>query len=155
MATDTRPDASLAFTRALLNARAEARAFDQAPIDTGHLLLGLVAEPWSDAGRILAHVAVSAAVVRPQVADRGPRREGPPDELSDEAAVVLRYARREATALGHRQLGTVHLLLGILWHERCFGAQILDRLVGLGAIDHLIVERLQEGGELPSVAVAV
>ena len=68
---------------------------------------------------------------------------------------MLRYARRESVALGHPQLGTLHLLLGILWHERCFGAQILDRLVGLGAIDHLIVDRLQTGGELPPVAVAV
>lgn len=155
MASATRSDTSLAFARALLVARDEARACDQAPIDTGHLLLGLVADPRSDAGRVLAQVAVSAAVVRPVVADRGPRHQGRPDELSDEATVVLRYARREATALGHRQWGTLHLLLGILWHERSFGAQILDRFVRQEAIDHLIVDRLQKGGELPSVAVAV
>ncbi len=152
MTSDTQPDTSLAFTRALLNARAEARELDQAPVDTGHLLLGLVAEPWSDAGRILAHVAVSAAVVRPKVADRGSRCGGPPDRLGEDALVVLRYARREATALGHRQLGTLHLLLGILRYQRCFAAQILDRLVGLGAIDHLTVERLRDDGELSPVA---
>ncbi len=155
MAADAEPGTTYALERVLFSARDEAARLDQAPIDTGHLLLGLVDDPLSDAGEVLHQAGVSPSAVRLAVASRGRRHEGPPDQLGPAAVRVLRYARREATALGHEKMGTLHLLLGILWHESCLAARILDELTVPAALDHLIVERLRSGGELPSVAVAV
>ena len=155
MAVDPVFDTSYALVRVLSSARDEARHLDQAPIDTGHLLIGLVSDSISDAGQVLHHAGVSPGAVRLAVASRGPRHAGDPDRLSSSAVRVLRYARREATSLGHSQIGTLHLLLGILWHESCLAARILDELTVTTALDHLIVERLRTGGELPSTVVGV
>ena len=155
MAADNVPGTSYALERVLFSAREEAARLDQAPIDTGHLLLGLLDDPLSDAGQVLAHAGVAPTAVRLAVASRGPRREGPPGRLDPAAVRVLRYARREAISLGHEKMGTLHLLLGILWHESCLAARILDDLTVPSALDHLILERLRVGGELPAVTVGV
>jgi ATP-dependent Clp protease ATP-binding subunit ClpC len=55
--------------------------------------------------------------------------------LSQECKRILNFAAEEAERLGHKHVGTEHLLLGILREEKCFGAEILAerglRLSGL------------------------
>jgi ATP-dependent Clp protease ATP-binding subunit ClpC len=46
--------------------------------------------------------------------------------LSQESKRILNYATEEAERLGHKHVGTEHLLLGILREEKCFGAEILQ-----------------------------
>ncbi|HXC33899.1 MAG TPA: ATP-dependent Clp protease ATP-binding subunit, partial [Verrucomicrobiae bacterium] len=46
--------------------------------------------------------------------------------LSQESKRILNFATEEAERLGHRHVGTEHLLLGILREEKCFGAEILQ-----------------------------
>src|SRR5258706_7467893 len=45
--------------------------------------------------------------------------------LSQECKRILNFAAEEAERLGHKHVGTEHLLLGILREEKCFGAEIL------------------------------
>ncbi|MGC4053505.1 MAG: ATP-dependent Clp protease ATP-binding subunit [Paludibaculum sp.] len=45
--------------------------------------------------------------------------------LSTECKHVLAYAAEEAERLGHKHIGTEHLLLGLLREEKCFAAEIL------------------------------
>src|SRR5438132_633061 len=46
--------------------------------------------------------------------------------LSQECKRILNFATEEAERLGHKHVGTEHLLLGILREEKCFGAEILQ-----------------------------
>ena len=45
--------------------------------------------------------------------------------LSQECKRILNYAAEEAERLGHKHVGTEHLLLGVLREEKSFGAEIL------------------------------
>src|SRR5215469_1058145 len=45
--------------------------------------------------------------------------------LSNESKRVLAYAAEEAEGLGHRHIGTEHVLLGLVREERCFAAKLL------------------------------
>jgi len=45
--------------------------------------------------------------------------------LSNESKRVLAYAAEEAERMGHKHLGTEHLLLGLLREEQCFAANLL------------------------------
>ena len=48
---------------------------------------------------------------------------------------MLAYAAEEAQRLGHKHIGTEHLLLGLLREEKCFAADILrEREVQLAAV---------------------
>ena len=44
---------------------------------------------------------------------------------SNESKRVLPYAAEEAEGLGHRHIGTEHVLLGLLREEQCFAAKLL------------------------------
>jgi ATP-dependent Clp protease ATP-binding subunit ClpC len=46
--------------------------------------------------------------------------------LSNECKRVLAYAAEEAERLGHKHIGTEHLLLGLLREEKCFASEILQ-----------------------------
>ena len=73
--------------------------------------------------------------------------------LSNESKRVLAYAAEEAERLGHKHIGTEHLLLGLLREENCFASNILkERGIELAkAREELaavptnpVAERLQE-----------
>src|SRR6202043_2107702 len=55
--------------------------------------------------------------------------------LSQECKRILNYAAEEAERLGHKHVGTEHLLLGVLREEKSFGAEILqERGLRLSAV---------------------
>ena len=66
------------------------------------------------------------------------------------AKKVLELALREALALGHRYLGTEHILLGLVREKECLAASILARR---GATDRrvrrVVIDELSRGGDLP------
>jgi len=58
---------------------------------------------------------------------------------------VLAYGAEEAERLNHKQIGTEHLLLGLLREEKCFAAEILhERGLRLSAVREEISLRFEK-----------
>jgi ATP-dependent Clp protease ATP-binding subunit ClpC len=102
------------------------------------LLLGLMREDKALANRFLrSHGSIES--IRKEIESRITIRERISTSvevpLSQECKRILNFAAEEAERLGHKHVGTEHLLLGILREEKCFGAEILAerglRLSGL------------------------
>lgn len=114
--------------RAIFFGRYEASQFGSPVIETEHLLLGVMREDKALIGHFLP-LDFSAARVRAEVEGRTPVREklGATIDLplSNETKRVLAYAAEEAERLGHRHIGTEHLLLGLLREETSGAAKML------------------------------
>ena len=115
--------------RVIFFARYEASQLGQPYIETEHILLGLLREDKALTNRFLrAHGAVES--IRKQIEKNvtiGERISTSVDlPLSNESKRVLAYAAEEAERLGHKHIGTEHLLLGLLREEDCFAGQILN-----------------------------
>src|SRR3979490_3611592 len=98
-------------------------------METEHLRLGLMREDKALANRFLrSHGSIES--IRKEIESRITIRERISTSvevpLSQEAHRVLNFAPEEAERLGHKHVGTEHLLLGILREEKCFGAEILQ-----------------------------
>ncbi|MFF8374886.1 Clp protease N-terminal domain-containing protein [Streptomyces sp. NPDC015661] len=116
----------------------EARAASHAQIQTGHLVLGLLADPDSLAMRWLTGHDVTEKAVRDAVTPTlPPRTEDIPALIpfDADAKKVLELTFREALRLGHNYVGTEHILLALLEHEDGQGV-----LSGLG-LDKATAER--------------
>lgn len=105
---------------ALARARAEARAADApdtAVLDTGHLLLGVLAEPANLALQVLEVLEVDRTALRHRLADEAPdpapAAAEPEAAFTPAAAAALEAAVTESLALGHNYLGCEHLLMGL------------------------------------------
>jgi len=115
--------------RVIFFARYEASQYGSPYIETEHLLLGLMREDKALANRFLrSHGSIES--IRKEIEQRITIRERISTSvevpLSQESKRILNYATEEAERLGHRHVGTEHLLLGILREEKCFGAEILQ-----------------------------
>ena len=115
--------------RALFFARFEASQFGSPNIETEHLLLGLLREDRALADRFVRPPA-SMESIRKQIEARTTVRERVSTSvdlpLSQESERVLAYAAEEAEQLSHKDIGTEHLLLGLMREEKCFAAEILQ-----------------------------
>jgi len=114
--------------RVIFFARYEASQFGQPYIETEHLMLGILREDKALTNRFLrSHASVES--IRKQVQSHTMVRESISTSvdlpLSNDCKRVLTYAAEEAEQLGHKHIGTEHLLLGLLREEKCFAAQIL------------------------------
>src|SRR5881394_755702 len=115
--------------RVIFFARYEASQVGSPYIETEHLLLGLLREDKALARRLL-HSGGSVESNRkkiheyPTVGEKIPTSVDLP--LSNECKRVLAYAAEEAERLGHKYIGTEHLLLGLLREEKCFASEILQ-----------------------------
>jgi len=114
--------------RVIFFARYEASQYGSPYIETEHLLLGLMREDKALANRFLrTHGSIES--IRKEIESRITIRERISTSvevpLSQECKRILNYAAEEAERLGHKHVGTEHLLLGILREEKCFGAEIL------------------------------
>jgi len=109
-------------------ARYEASQYGSPYIETEHLLLGLMREDKALANRFLRQQG-SIESIRKEIEARITIRERISTSvevpLSAECKRILNMAAEEAERLGHKHVGTEHLLLGILREEKCFGAEIL------------------------------
>jgi ATP-dependent Clp protease ATP-binding subunit ClpA len=117
------------LTSAIIFAMYEASRLGSSAIETEHLLLGIVHEDKPTLDRLLdAEVAEDA--IREEIEANGPSKSRGPMNLAhmpltDEGKRALSCAAGEAGALGHKAVGPEHLLLGLLYEEGCFAAQIL------------------------------
>jgi len=114
--------------RVIFFARYEASQYGSPYIETEHLLLGLMREDKQLANRFLRQQG-SIESIRKEIEARITIRERISTSvevpLSAECKRILNMASEEAERLGHKHVGTEHLLLGILREEKCFGAEIL------------------------------
>ena len=114
--------------RVIFFARYEASQYGSPNIETEHLLLGLMREDKALANRFLRQQG-SIESIRKEIEARITIRERISTSvevpLSQECKRILNMAAEEAERLGHKHVGTEHLLLGILREEKCFGAEIL------------------------------
>lgn len=115
--------------RAIFFARYETSQYGSSCIGTEHLLLGLLREDKTLARMFLGQGNVEAEI-RAEIERHITRRERIPTSvevpLTEECKKVLNLAGEESKRLGHRHIGTEHLLLGILGVEGSLAAQVLQ-----------------------------
>jgi ATP-dependent Clp protease ATP-binding subunit ClpC len=114
--------------RVIFFARYEASQFGSPCIETEHLLLGLLREDKALTNRFLrSHASVES--IRKEIEGHTTIREKVSTSvdlpISNEGKRVLAYAAEEAERLGHKHIGTEHLLLGLLREPECFVAELL------------------------------
>jgi ATP-dependent Clp protease ATP-binding subunit ClpC len=116
--------------RVIFFARYEASQFGSQAIEAEHVLLGLLREDKQLTQRYFQTPIRTVDSIRKEISDRIPQRDTVPASvdlpLSPSAKRVLSMAAEESERLGHRHIGTEHLLLGILREGKSFAAQILD-----------------------------
>lgn len=114
--------------RTIFFARYEASQFGSPHIETEHLLLGLLRED-----RQLAKTFLGQGSVEPEIRAEIERYTGRRAQistsvempLSGECKRILNMAAEESERLGHRHVGTEHLLLGLLREEKSLAANLL------------------------------
>jgi ATP-dependent Clp protease ATP-binding subunit ClpC len=128
--------------RVIFFARYEASQFGSPYIETEHLLLGMLREDKAISSQILrSHASVES--IRKQIEAHTTMREKVSTSvdlpLSNESKRVLAYAAEEAERLGHKHIGSEHLLLGLLREEKSFGNALLtERGVTLAKVREAI-----------------
>ena len=112
--------------RVVFFGRYEASQYGSSKIESEHLLLGLIREEKSLRKWV---PNASAETIRQQVDAQTARRPSISTSvdlpLSEASQRILKAAKDVADALAHRQIGTVHLLLGMLNVPDCLAAQLL------------------------------
>ena len=112
--------------RVIFFARYEASQFGSTAIETQHFLLGLFREDKDLMSRLRN---VSLESIRRKIESLCEVREKVSTSidlpLSNECKRILAYSNEETERLGHRWIGTEHLLLGILREENCMAARLL------------------------------
>jgi ATP-dependent Clp protease ATP-binding subunit ClpA len=137
--------------RVIFFARYEASNYGSPFIETEHLLLGLLRDDHALVARFrfLGQTKVDSEI-RTEIESRIERREtfatSVEVPLSTDSKKVLNLAATEAERLGHRHIGTEHMLLGLLGVEGSLAAQILHarglRLAEIrGELDSASVQR--------------
>ena len=113
--------------RVIFFARREASEFGSPTIESEHILLGLVQESKDFLKRYLGD-KTSEAELRAEVLTytllRAPTSTSVDIPLSEECKQILMFGAEEAERLGHRHIGTEHLMLGILRTENSVAARV-------------------------------
>jgi hypothetical protein len=103
--------------RVIFFARYEASVYGSPTIETEHLLLGILREDYKIAKHLLPRLRPKSEI-QAKIESKITRRERISTSvempLSNESKQALRLAGEEATTIGHRHVGTEHLLLGLL-----------------------------------------
>lgn len=101
-------------------------------VSTGHLLLGLIRQGDGAAIDILNDSAVDLEKLKSEVEgmieDSGRGTVIGKLQLSIRAKDVLRFAEEESQGMGHKYLGTEHILLGLIREQEGVAAKALTKL---------------------------
>ena len=127
----------------------EARLLNHNYIGTEHILLGLLGEPESVAGTVLAGFGFTRDGVREEVAAKvGRGKKAPTGHIpfTPRAKKTLELSLREALALKHNYIGTEHILLGLIREGDGVAAQILREHADLAEIRAAVLDAVSAGG---------
>lgn len=117
--------------RVLQRAQEQAQRFQQNYVGTEHVLLGLLEGGEDSAHAVLRRVGVEPEQVRHQVEavmTRGERQVRGEIGLKPQVKNVVVLALDEAQRLGHRSVGTEHLLIALIRLDEGVAADVLKRL---------------------------
>jgi ATP-dependent Clp protease ATP-binding subunit ClpA len=115
--------------RVIFFARYEASQYGSPYIETEHLLLGLVREDRALAKRSLGEVNAEEGIraeVERHITSRERISTSVEVPLTVESKKILNLAAEEADRLGHRHIGTEHIMLGLLRAEGSLAGKILQ-----------------------------
>ncbi len=119
-----------AARRVIVLAQEESRLLNHNYIGTEHLLLGLLREADGAAGQVLTSFGITVEGAQAQVAETTPPGASAPAghiPFNSRAKAMLELSLREALGLGHRYIGTEHLLLGLIREGEGVAHQIMAR----------------------------
>lgn len=126
--------------RAVALAQRAAQEHHHHYIGPEHLLLGLCAQRTGSAGQILTAAGLdldelASAVVGRLLPPSGEMPDRPP--FTEKAKDALELAARSARRLGQDEVGTEHLLLGLIAEETGIAAEVLrERGITLELVEH-------------------
>lgn len=129
-------------------AREDAYKRNHEYVGTESILVGLLREPNGVAHHVLESLEVSIGRIHleiEKIVQTGPDFEVDRDKIpfSPRAKKCFEYAVDEAKILGHKYIGTEHLLLGLLKEEESIASQILLNLgVNVKATRKAVMELL-------------
>lgn len=135
--------------KVLTLAQEEAQRLNQNYIDTEHLFLGLLREGEGVAVKVLTNLGIELAKVSSAVefiVERGEHQAKGDIGLTPRAKKTIELAVTEACAMGHHDIGTEHLLLGLIREGEGVPAGVLESL-GV-TLDRVRVEVLNVLDEL-------
>jgi ATP-dependent Clp protease ATP-binding subunit ClpC len=121
----------------------EARLLNHNYIGTEHILLGLLGEPESIGGQVLASFGLTLDGVREEVVGkigRGKKQLSGHIPFTPRAKKTLELSLREALAIKHNYIGTEHILLGLIREGEGVAAQILRDHADLAQIRAAVLE---------------
>jgi len=135
--------------RVLALAQDEAVRFNHNYIGTEHLLLGLVCDGDSMAARALNELGIELTKVRTAVEfiiGRGETQTAPSEiTLSPRSKKVIELAVDEAQRLGHAQVSSAHLLLGLIREGEGIASGVIESLgVGLAQTRQKVLELMSK-----------
>jgi ATP-dependent Clp protease ATP-binding subunit ClpC len=107
----------------------EARLLNHNYIGTEHILLGLLGEPDSIGGQVLASFGFTRDGVREAVVEkigRGKKQPSGHIPFTPRAKKTLELSLREALAIKHNYIGTEHILLGLIREGEGVAVQIMS-----------------------------
>lgn len=141
--------------RVVFFAQEEAARLGENFVGTEHLLLGLLREPDSVAGRVLRDMGIEAEVVRHDVerqVTRGHGNLGQDMQLTPRSRRIIDLAFDEARLLGNEYIGTEHLLLGLIREGDGLAARVLQKRGASLEGTRAYVVTLQQNAEAPAPA---
>lgn len=130
-------------------AQEEARRFKHRSVGSEHLLLGLIIEPNGIAGKTLRQMNISEEEVREEIehltgyGTATSYQEGSYLPYSPRAKQAFTYAADEAKRFGADNIGTEHLLLGLIRDDEVLATHILAHLgLGLPKMRQLLMKKM-------------
>ncbi len=132
--------------QAVVHAQDEARALAHNYLGTEHLLLGLLRDPEALAAKVLEDAGVTLELARQEVervVGRGEAEPAGPIPFTPRSKQSLELALREANALGHRDIGSEHMLIALALVREGVACRLLaDRGLDAERLRAEIVRRL-------------
>ena len=117
--------------KAIILAREEARRLGYDSVATEQILLGLIGEGIGVAARVLRSAGVNLKNARIEVeklVDRGSGCVAAEIPFTPEAKKLLQFSLKEARSLGDNDIGTGHLLLGLIQEKESVAVRALENL---------------------------
>jgi ATP-dependent Clp protease ATP-binding subunit ClpC len=141
--------------QAVVVAQEEARLLDHNYIGTEHVLLGLLAQPESIAGRVLTQLGITLLATRADVEALVGRGEHTPSghiPFTPRSKKVLELSLREALGFGHNYIGTEHILLGLVREGSGVAMQVLEARGATGSNIRTLVDAALTQSEATTAA---